>query len=338
VTVSELPQVLFIAGWGRSGSTLLDRMLGDTPGVVSVGEIRELWHRGCLEDRLCGCGKPFSQCEFWVAVGDESFGGWQSFDGVRAAALRDRLDRAWMAPALVLRRTHGSGIRHDRAEYHEMLRRLYRGIMTVSGATVVVDSSKLATHGMLLRGAGVPTAALHLVRDSRGVMHSWQKHVQRPDGSGDLMIRYGTAGGSLRYLFYNAMAQALRATGMRYRRIRYEDLVADPATVLPQILRHAGVEPTPTAEHGTSRSEEGGQTLELGTHHTVDGNPMRLRVGPIRLKVDDAWRQAMPRGKRLVVSAITAPLLLTYGYAGRIRGRRHRAVAAIRSGGRRPID
>lgn len=312
----QLPRVLFIAGWGRSGSTLLDRMAGETPGVVSVGEIRELWHRGCLEDRLCGCGNRFSECEFWTAVGKESFGGWQSFDAHRAAALRDRLDRVWMVPALTSRRFAGKEVLADQAEYHELLRRLYRGILTVSGANVIVDSSKLATHGMLLHGAGVPTTALHLVRDSRGVIYSWQKRVERPDGTGDLMIRYGTAAGSTRYLFYNALAQGLQVLGMDYQRVRYEDLVSDPASVLPAVLRHAGIDDsTPYAV---------GEALPLGTHHTVDGNPMRFSVGPVRLKVDDAWRRAMPPGKRAVVAAITAPLLVAYGYTGR---RRRRPVA-----------
>ena len=33
-------KVLFIGGYGRSGSTLLDRLLGQIDGFVSVGEVR----------------------------------------------------------------------------------------------------------------------------------------------------------------------------------------------------------------------------------------------------------------------------------------------------------
>ena len=43
-------RVLYIGGWGRSGSTLLDRVLGQVPGVVSLGEVRELWQRGWAEN------------------------------------------------------------------------------------------------------------------------------------------------------------------------------------------------------------------------------------------------------------------------------------------------
>ena len=61
--------VLFIAGFGRSGSTLLDRLLGSTPGVHSGGELAAIWTHGLVDDRLCSCGAPFSGCPFWRAVG-----------------------------------------------------------------------------------------------------------------------------------------------------------------------------------------------------------------------------------------------------------------------------
>ena len=37
------PKVLFIGGYGRSGSTLLDRVLGSTDGFFSAGELRSLF-------------------------------------------------------------------------------------------------------------------------------------------------------------------------------------------------------------------------------------------------------------------------------------------------------
>src|SRR5438874_2616741 len=35
--------LLYVGGCGRSGSTLLDRMLGQVPNVCSLGEIGHLW-------------------------------------------------------------------------------------------------------------------------------------------------------------------------------------------------------------------------------------------------------------------------------------------------------
>ena len=70
----SMPQVVYVGSWGRSGSTLLDLVLGQIPGFVSVGELRYLWERGLAERQLCGCGRPVTGCPFWGAVLEEVFG------------------------------------------------------------------------------------------------------------------------------------------------------------------------------------------------------------------------------------------------------------------------
>src|SRR5258706_786037 len=84
-------RVLFIGGMGRSGSTLLDRMLGSAPGVVSVGELRKFWRRGVVTNELCGCGQPIRECPFWRDVAREAFGGFEIQQLGALAAAEDRL-------------------------------------------------------------------------------------------------------------------------------------------------------------------------------------------------------------------------------------------------------
>ena len=57
-----LLKVLYIAGVGRSGSTLLERMLGAVPGSVNTGELNAIFSRVATQDQRCGCGEPFSAC------------------------------------------------------------------------------------------------------------------------------------------------------------------------------------------------------------------------------------------------------------------------------------
>jgi hypothetical protein len=63
----EKIDVIYVAGCGRSGSTLLDAVLGAHPAVVSVGEV---WYhaRWQANNFACTCGAPFNACEFWQAV------------------------------------------------------------------------------------------------------------------------------------------------------------------------------------------------------------------------------------------------------------------------------
>ena len=61
------------------GPRLLERALGELPGVLSIGETVHLWDRGLRDNELCGCGQPFSSCPFWRSVGDVAFGGWDTW-------------------------------------------------------------------------------------------------------------------------------------------------------------------------------------------------------------------------------------------------------------------
>ena len=63
--------VIYISGEGRSGSTLLDRILGILEGVSSFNEIYELWKHGFLGNGKCACGQEIKACSFWAKVSDE---------------------------------------------------------------------------------------------------------------------------------------------------------------------------------------------------------------------------------------------------------------------------
>jgi len=54
--------------------------------------------------------------------------------------------------------------------------------------------------------------------------------------------------------------------------------------------------------------------IELGPHHTVAGNPMRFQTGRVDLRVDEAWRAAMPAQDRALVTRLTSTLRRRYGY------------------------
>jgi hypothetical protein len=307
-------RVLYIGGWGRSGSTLLARMLAQVPGLTAVGEVRDLWLRGCIEDRMCGCGARFHGCEFWTAVGQRAFGGWSNVDPSEMLRLRSKVDRPWTIPNL---RRAGLGRREDReaARYVQALGRVYRAIDAVSGSKVIVDSSKIPSYCLLLsRIPGADLRVVHLVRDSRGVVFSWRKHVRKPDRPADPddMLRYGVVSASGRYLLYNLLTEGLRRERLPYVRLRYEELVASPADALQRILGGVGEagEPLPFIQDGS---------VTLRPSHTVDGNPMRFARGPVALRLDDEWRTRLGAGDRILVSALTWPLLARYGYLSQRR-------------------
>ena len=53
-------RVLFIGGLGRSGTTIIEKLLNELPQTLSVGETVHLWERGVQANERCGCGESFS--------------------------------------------------------------------------------------------------------------------------------------------------------------------------------------------------------------------------------------------------------------------------------------
>jgi hypothetical protein len=308
-------RVLYVGGWGRSGSTLLDLMVGELPRFFSAGEVREIWNSGCREDRPCGCGAAFSRCPFWLAVGARAFGGWDAIDLPDVLRLRYTVDRPWRIPMLADRRSRDVTA-SDVVRYLRILEKLYRAIRDVSTADVVVDSSNLPSAAFLLRSSNaVDLRLVHLIRDSRGVAFSWQRTVEKETGSGRTQLpRYGLVSASFRWLGYNALTGALRRQVPNLV-VRYEDFIASPKDFLVRIAALAGVHVGPD-----DLSYIEGRDVALGENHTVEGNPMRLRARTLMLRNDDTWKAAMPLRERAFVTLLTLPSLHRYGYHLSLRG------------------
>jgi hypothetical protein len=310
--------VLFIGGLGRSGSTLLDRMLGRLDDVWSVGELVHLWERGLKENNRCGCGERFRDCPFWGRVGEVAFGGWDTLDVEEVLALKGSVDRNRYVPLMILPAL-SPAYRARLGRYLELLERLYAAVREVSGRPLVVDASKHASHAFLVRRMrGVDLRLVHLVRDSRGVAFSWTKRMRRAEVvSGDALMATDTPlRMSARYLGYNLLFHLLALTGVRGILLRYESLVRDPAAELVRVLALASR--PPAAELGFV----GDGWVELGPSHALAGNPMRFRSGRVPLRVDEEWRGQLRRRHRVLTSVSTWPLLLAYGYLrGAGRGR-----------------
>lgn len=304
--------VLFIGGYSRSGSTLLDRMLGQIQGFCSVGELKYIWERGLVQNQLCGCGVPFRECEFWRAVLDEAFQGPGGLPLREVVGLSRAIDRLRNVPRLLMG-PKGPAFREQVRTYRRFMSRLYMGIQKVSGDTIIVDSSKDPSHGLIIAGApDIDLSVIHLVRDSRAVAYSWMRKKPRPEihWKTEYMPRYHPAKTALWWNIFNLEALALKGKGRRYRLLRYEDLIADPYSVLLDVSRWLGQDERYRASSGFIN----GTRVYLQTNHTVSGNPIRFQRGAIDIRPDIEWQERMDKRHQVLVTALTWPLLASYGY------------------------
>jgi hypothetical protein len=305
---ADLLRVLYVGSWSRSGSTLLDLMLGQIPGFVSVGELRYLWHRGLGERQLCGCGTPLPDCPFWRNVLDEAFGSADRVDASAILALQRRVDGLARLP-WVLAPWRPPRLERELRAYREVLGRVYRAVRTVSGGSVLVDSSKYAAYGAIL--AGVPdldVRLIHLVRDSRAVAYSWTRRKRRLElttEARDMPVHRPSRSAAF-WSLENLALDLLHGASRGYHVLRYEDLAGQPQAALGAALQGIGM----TVDLGFLRDHR----VHLGQNHTVAGNPLRFQRGDLAISPDTEWQSQMGWGARRAVTALTWPLLLRYGF------------------------
>jgi len=297
--------VVYIGAVGRSGTTLLERAIAATsPDFVSLGEVVHLWERGLALDEPCGCGRPFRSCPFWTAVAERAYGGWDALDLADVRRWKHEADRNRYIPFLWFPRLAPRRFRDALERFVATIDPLYAAIgAEVSEErghdVVLVDASKHPSYYFVLRR--MPhhdVRLLHVVRDPRGVAHSWAKQVERPE-AGDDMEQLGTWRAAARWTSHNALL-SIGSIRKRRARLRYERFAADPAE-LARVVHHL------TDDLGATAPDIADRTIHLRTDHTVSGNPMRFRTGPVEIRSDEAWRSAMPRRARIIVSALTFP-------------------------------
>jgi hypothetical protein len=311
-------RVVYLGGLGRSGSTLLERLLAELPGVSALGEVVHMWQRGVVENERCGCGAEFGACGLWSQVGKAAFDGWDKINVQRIAELRASTDRTRFIPRLAAGKLPAK-MQPSLTEYTDYYLKVYQAVADVTGSDTVIDSSKHPSLAFCLarRRPEVDLRVIHLVRDSRAVAYSWTTRVARPDAGGEsYMTTYPPVRAAGHWNAENFALQLLARRGTPVLRVRYEDLVRSPEQTMRLLAGFAGLR-ADASTLGFIGTDGDSRTAVLREAHTASGNPMRFSTGKVSIRGDERWREAMPGGHRRAVTAMTLPLLSHYGYLRR---------------------
>jgi hypothetical protein len=242
-------------------------------------------------------------------VVEKAFGNPMSIDPAALVAEDGRVMRTRHLPWMLGSRWIGDRLLSRLDDLPDALTAVYRAMQEVTGAELIVDTSKPPSFGYVLQQLeGIDLRIVHVVRDPRGVAYSWGRTKALADGGERTeMLRLSPTQSALQWDLWNGAAGWLWGGSNRYLRVRYEDLATDPRATLAKVMAFAGVShlelPFMAADEVNTRAV-----------HTVAGNADRMRSGPLTVRLDDAWRTELPTGSRRLVSALTAPLLARYGY------------------------
>jgi hypothetical protein len=296
-------KILCLTGWCRNGSTIIGNVLNEIPGFFHVGEIHFLWKNaaGKGSNVMCGCNTPLEECSIWSRIlplgrppgmSPEDFAA--QIRKRQLAYVRTR--HTWR----VLRRgLWCEGIR----EHAALMARTYHAVANLTGARVIVDTTKIPGEAALLPHLErITPYFVQLVRDPRAVAESWRVPKE-------YAYTMSSAKSTAYWLGFNLASQAiLRRYPERSLFLRYEEFIADPPGTIDALLRLCDEDPGLNPLHGRS--------IDLRPNHTVTGNPDRFRSGPTRIRErDDGWKTGLSRRARLAALALSWPLFRGYGYA-----------------------
>lgn len=308
MTPTEKPiKLIYIAGWGRSGSTLMARILGEVEGFFHGGELRTIWVDGFKPKGQCGCGVPVKDCEVWQAVLEKGFSDLAPLDYKALNTLRlqtePRTHEILMSQLGLMGRQK---LANRMAQHLDILRRLYGAVQATTGCSVIVDDSLHPGHGLALSlMPEIQLYIVHLIRDPRATAYSWWK--RQKTGLGTYTLKENALGWDLR----NAVVDLLgRSQRDRYMRVLYEDFVKNPLQITQSIL-------SLVSETDKKLPFVNSHEVSLDVSHSVFGNPNRTDTGTILIKQDDRWKSDMDNRSQRNVTFLTWPLLMRYGYSFR---------------------
>jgi hypothetical protein len=276
--------LLYVFGSGRSGSTLLDRLLGGHPQVLALGELSTLVTRfdplaatNLRDDAFAGEVR-----QFWMRVRGCCEAGGQSWAGVDLTHPRLRQAVRWPR-SRVDAWARRNQLVIDCARRH-------------APARVVTDSSKAPPRLVLLARSDrfrLRLRVLHLLRDGRAVA---QSYVRRYDNF---------AGGLRTWMIASLSAPALRRLvgSDRWLRLRYEDLAQDPARSLARVCTFVGLDYDPAMLRFRSHPYLG-----------VRGSPTVRRTAEQVIRLDERWRSEMSVARRAAFAVVGGWLNKLYGY------------------------
>lgn len=303
--------VLYIAGFGRSGSTLIDRLLNEVDGYCALGEFaRFVWTRGLKENQLCGSGDPFRESSFWREVFHRAFGGMEKVNPEEMIYMQRKVSRRRHLVQYISQSFISSNLRDVLPKYIKKMDILCRSISKVSGAKVLGDTSKRPLEGFILSQLpSVKVHVLHLVRDARAVAFSWQRKKRRAEITGKkvYMPQIEPSKTARKWMSRNILVHSFQSKRVAYHRIRYEDMVQAPQECLRDVIRFIGLDKE-APEFGPRND------IELGPNYMISGNPTRFQKGVIQVIPDESWERRMSPLHKRSVEMITLPLMLKYGY------------------------
>ncbi|AGF78363.1 sulfotransferase family protein [Desulfocapsa sulfexigens DSM 10523] len=318
--MGDVNTLLFIASDVRSGSTLLDQLLGAHKQIQSVGELHHLdshikrkgpgWSWGWK----CSCGDNIDTCPFWFKIQTEiKQRGVLDWTEITTCSSKDPnvLKGVFLSilaltvPSHTIRRWLMGLLYNLEEELQTAIVRneIVTCAFNVSGCHLVVDSSKNPNvlMGYTLLTPRPRLKVIHLIRDGRAVSFSKnRRHHSRTTYS-----LIGFMRGITSWLYKNSSILAVlkEIPAPQKLEIRYEDLCVAPRRELKKICVFLNIPYSDTMS----------QIDRIGRHN-IGGSPSRFDISACDIRLDIRWSQNLRTLQKTIYALLVGWFGRQFGY------------------------
>lgn len=275
----EKVKVIYIAGAGRSGSTLLDMIISTSDQVFSVGEVYN-FNDIMKRDAFCACGERVSQCKFWGKLHKEQ----GEIKIKNHANFRDYLKILnYLYNPLASKKIF--------SENAENNHKIFSEVMNYGGAEnkiYILDSSKDVGRLIELNNdPGVDLYCIHVARDPRGVVNSYSSKTL---GGQQNIFSIIT-----KWLFMNIFIQRfIKIKKLKNLVLSYDNFCGNSINEIKRIEEYLGIE-IPTDYSSVVREMD---------YHNIGGNRMSKKSNRKmfdRIRFDCKWKKELSKIRILIV-------------------------------------
>ncbi|MFA7686572.1 MAG: sulfotransferase [Moheibacter sp.] len=256
----------------RSGSTLLENILSNSPEIVSVGELIHLHAYlnkgdvGKVFEWKCSCGKDFNTCEFWSKI----------FSSLKEHGIIDvKKTSVFKSKDLNFRKRLESIHLPENEQIINHVDKIYETIFDISNKSFIVDSSKNEIQlAALIKYSRYNIKVIYIKRDIRAVVLSklkWQiKLGLKQTNIFKLLLATKIKNNIQNTTFGKVVKKNDRL------KLNYGEIANDVPGTLNKIFKFTGIEPYTSPKF-----------MEMHNNHSVGGTPNRERR---EISYDNSWK------------------------------------------------
>lgn len=303
INPGRIIRLAYVLGVGRSGSTLLDMLLGSMEGVHSVGEV---WALGkwITQNKTCSCDMPVLSCPIWSVIADDI--NTQCTWSVEDLYSGNRPHRRRYAEMIALfnERYLSPYNAAQVDQYARKEHRVFLRLTEVTGAHLFVDSSKRLDRLVRLASSSYfDVQVIHLVRNGLAQVEAarraksrdiYKKRVIPPRIILGWIVQMQN---QLRFLDRMIPPE-------KVLRIDYRFLAQNPFDALAKICDFLKIK-----FDGSVVDQESDRYVFRQMHHLIGGNRLTSSPPDTLIKYDPSWENRLHRWDTLWFSLLGGPLM-----------------------------